>query len=277
MLTIQPNFSKRIHSSQAFGNQTAVMIIPKTEVLPEDNYIDYEIIGPSRGNRDEFEREVVDAEFEEITDEDAPKNTTALAVREQNTPVKNNAQEDNLNDIKNNINATMDNLKEVQKELPPAAQKVMGGLFTLGAAAVSGISVKYGFTETNKLLGKLFQKPSMKKFGENFVKPFKAAWKGVKTFFKDQYSKFKTTDLFKNMKKSFENFKKTKFGKKVVNLYERFVKSKPVQETKEFVDKVRGVKSEQVTNAAGDVLGVATGVSTGVAATIEPDKVKDTI
>ena len=116
MLTIQPNFSKRIHSFQAFGNQTAVMIIPKTEVLPEDNYIDYEIIGPSRGNRDEFEREVVDAEFEEITDEDAPKNTTALAVREQNTPVKNNAQEDNLNDIKDNINATMDNLKEVQKE-----------------------------------------------------------------------------------------------------------------------------------------------------------------
>ena len=43
---------------------------------------------------------MVDAEFEEITDEDAPKNTTALAVREQNTPVKNNAQEDNLNDIK---------------------------------------------------------------------------------------------------------------------------------------------------------------------------------
>ena len=276
MLTIQPNFSKRIQSSQPFGSQTAVMIIPRKEAMPSEIDMDYEIIGPSRKNSDEFEREVVDAEFEEITDEDAPQKTTALAIRKKDAPGNSDKEED-LNDIKDNINATMDNLKEVQNELPPAAQKAMGGLFTLGAAAVSGISVKYGFTETNKLLGKLFQKPSMKKFGENFVKPFKAAWKGVKTFFKDQYSKFKTTDLFKNMKKSFENFKKTKFGKKVVNLYERFVKSKPVQETKEFVDKVRGVKSEQVTNAAGDVLGVATGVSTGVAATIEPDKVKDTI
>lgn len=277
MLTIQPNFSKRIHSSQAFGNQTAVMIIPKTEVLPEENYIDYDVIGPSRRNRDEFEREVVDAEFEEITDEDAPQKTTALTVREKDAPVKNNAKEDDLNEIKDNINATMDNLKEVQKELPPAAQKAMGGLFTLGAAAVSGISVKYGFSETNKILGKLFKKPSMKKFGENFVKPFKTAWKGIKSFVKDQYKNFKNTEFFKGMKKSFEKFKKTNFGKKLVKLYEKIAKSKPVEETKEFVEKVRGVKSEQVTNAAGDVLGVATGVSTGVVAAIEPDKVKDAI
>ena len=188
-----------------------------------------------------------------------------------------NKNDEDLNDIKNNINATMNNLKDVQKELPAGAQKAMNGLFTLGAAAVSGISVKYGFTETNKILGKLFKKPAMKKFGENFVKPFKAGWKAVKGFFKTQYKKFKTTGMYDTITKSFEKFKTTKFGKKLVNMYEKFSKSKPVQETKVFIAKVRDIKPDKVQEATGDILGVATGISAGVAANLEPDKVKETI
>lgn len=274
MLTIQPNFSQRIHSGQAFGSQSAIILVQKESIMPsvEDKKT---MAKSSRRYEDEFEREIVDVDYEEVFDEENPAGTTALAV----IP-KEDQKEDhdtNLNDIKNNINATMDNLKDVQKELPAGAQKLMNGFFTVGAAAVSGISVKYGFNETNKILGKLFNKPSMKKFGENFVKPFKALWKGVKTFFKDEYKNFKTTDLFKNMKKSFENFKKTGFGKKLVKLYEKFVKSGPVQETKDFINKVRDVKPAQVKEATGDVLGLATGVSTGIAANLEPEKVKESI
>ncbi len=274
MLTVQPNFSQRIHSGQAFGSQSAIILVPKESNMPsvEDKKT---LAKSSRRYEDEFEREIVDVDYEEVFDEENPAGTTALAVIPKKDPK--DEYDTNLNDIKNNINATMDNLKDVQKELPAGAQKLMNGFFTVGAAAVSGISVKYGFNETNKILGKLFNKPSMKKFGENFVKPFKALWKGIKTFFKDEYKNFKTTDLFKNMKKSFENFKKTGFGKKLVKLYEKFVKSGPVQETKDFINKVRDVKPAQVKEATGDVLGLATGVSTGIAANLEPEKVKESI
>lgn len=275
MLTIQPNFSQRIHSGQAFGSQSAIILVPKENNIPsiEDKKL---MAKSSRRYEDEFERDIVDVDYEEVFGDENPAETTALAVIPKENQ-KDTHHDTDLNDIKNNINATMDNLKDVQKELPAGAQKIMNGFFTVGAAAVSGISVKYGFNETNKILGKLFNKPSMKKFGENFVKPFKALWKGIKTFFKDEYKNFKTTDLFKNMKKSFENFKKTSFGKKLVKLYEKFVKSGPVQETKDFINKVRDVKPSQVKEATGDVLGLATGVSTGIAANLEPEKVKESI
>lgn len=281
MLTIQPNFSQRLHSAQSFGQKGELVV---SEKKPKIIYIeDRHSVNDRRGPfMDEYD--VVDADFEEITDEyNGSKNIVQVKNDNKQTAVvlsKNPEKEetvDSLDEIKENINSTMDNLKEVQKELPPAAQKAMNGFFTLGAAAVSGISVKYGFTETNKILGKLFKKPAMEKFKKNFIKPFKAAWKAVKGFAVKQYKNFKASKLFANMGKQMEKFKATKFGKKLTGLYDKIAKSKTVQETKTFFNKIREVKPEQMKNATGDVLGVATGVSTAVAANLDPDKVKEAI
>lgn len=280
MLTIQPNFSQRSHSAQSFGHKGELVVSDKK---PRIYYIE-DKHRPSERILFADEYDVVDADFEEITDEyDGPKDIVPVKNDNKQTSValRRNSEKDDktsdLDEIKENITSTMDNLKEVQKELPPAAQKAMNGFFTLGAAAVSGISVKYGFTETNKILGKLFKKPSMQKFKTNFVKPFKTAWKAVKGFVTKQYKNFKASKLFANMGKQMEKFKATKFGKKLTGLYDRIAKSKTVQESKTFFNKVRDIKPEQVKNATGDVLGVATGVSTAVAANLDPEKVKETI
>lgn len=34
MLTVQPNFSQRIHSGQAFGSQSAIILVPKESNMP---------------------------------------------------------------------------------------------------------------------------------------------------------------------------------------------------------------------------------------------------
>lgn len=280
MLTIQPNFSQRSHSAQSFGHKGELVVSDKK---PRIYYIeDNHRLSEKIPFADEYD--VVDADFEEITDEyDGPKDIVPVKNDNKKAAVvlsRNAEKEDSINDldeIKENITSTMDNLKEVQKELPPAAQKAMNGFFTLGAAAVSGISVKYGFTETNKILGKLFKKPSMQKFKTNFVKPFKTAWKAVKGFVAKHYDNFLGSKFYFKMVKSLEKFRNTKLGKKIVSIYDKIAKSKTVQETKTFINKVRDVKPEQVKNATGDVLGVATGVSTAVAANLDPEKVKETI
>lgn len=269
MLTIQPNFSQRMRSAQSFGQKGELVISDKK---PRIYYVEDKHIVSDRRSPFADDYDVVDADFEEITDDDSKSTAIVLSSKSENHDKSND-----LDEIKNNINSTMDNLKEVQKELPPVAQKAMNGFFTLGAAAVSGISVKYGFTETNKILGKLFKKPAMEKFKTNFVKPFKAAWKAVRGFVVKQYKNFKGSKMYANIGKQMENFKATKFGKKLVSLYDKIAKSKTVQETKTFFNKVRDVKPEQMKNATGDVLGVATGVSTAVAANLDPDKVKEAI
>ena len=85
MLTVQPNFSQRIHSGQAFGSQSAIILVPKESNMPsvEDKKA---LAKSSRRYEDEFEREIVDVDYEEVFDEENPAGTTALAVIPKKDP-----------------------------------------------------------------------------------------------------------------------------------------------------------------------------------------------
>lgn len=183
------------------------------------------------------------------------------------------AKKDNdLAAVKDEISEAMDNLKELQEELPPVAKKVMGGLFTLGAAAVAGISTKFGVSETSKMVKGISKKESVKAATANLKSSVGKVTDAVGNFF----DTVKKSDLYKNISAKIstlvDKFEKTKFGQKTVELFNKVAKSSFVKKIKDLFASTKNIKTDKVVDRTGDVLGAATGISTAAVSIINPEQ-----
>lgn len=181
-------------------------------------------------------------------------------------------KENDLESVKNDINQAMADLKDVQNDLPPAAKRIMGGLFTLGAAAVAGISTKFGFSETSKVFNNLAHKPSVKNFSGNVKNSISGIGKAIKNWFialkETRVGKY----IVQKSATMADKFMATAVGKKLVKGYDYIADSKFVKTVKGWFAKAKDIKGQQVVDRTGDVLGTATGVSTAAVGVIDPEK-----
>lgn len=183
------------------------------------------------------------------------------------------SQKDNdLSAVKDEITGAMSNLKEIQEELPPAAKKAMSGLFTLGAAAVAGISTKFGVSETSKLVKGISQKDSVKAATKNLKTSVGKLGKAIAGLFET----VKKSDLYQKVSTKaselFEKFAATPFGKKAIELFNNVADSKFVKKVKDIFALTKKVNGDKVVDRTGDVLGAATGISTAAVGIINPEQ-----
>lgn len=243
MLTIQSNFSKPVRSATTFGL--------------------------SDSNRNYSEIEDLDNDYLSTGLDNEPENDEFVS-RDDNHPDK----DETLADFKENVNQAVNDLKDIEQELPlpPAAKKVLGGLCTLGAAAVTGISMKFGVSESGRVLGKLSQKQSVKAVKSSVSGSLSKLGKAIKNCFNTIKNTSFVKTISSKVSKAADKFKATGFGKKITKFFDKLTDNKFANKVKGLFKSVKKVDGKNVVDRTGDVLGTATGVSTAAVGFIEPDK-----
>ncbi len=230
MLTIQPNFSQRLHSQTSFRSGYGTAELDNIEAMAD---------------RVELNQS-----------------------RNLPAPIKKESKKDTLENLQEDLNDAVTGLKKLEDKVPESGKKILGGLALIGSGAVVGISTKFGWSETGKVLNKVAKSEAVQKFAKN-----------IKTLGKkigEKFEKVKDTKMYKSVAKKFaewsDKFAKTKFGGKVCDLFKKFNDSKPVIAVKSFFGKTKNVKAGQVADTTGDVVAVATGVSTTAAGALGDNK-----
>lgn len=212
MLTIQPNFSQRLHYQPSFRS--------------EYDDTDYE-------SHEEFSSENKD-----------------------------------LSVLRDDLTDAMEGIKKYEEKIPSKLKNVAGALCLVGSGAVVGISTKFGWHETSKVLKKIADNPSVKKFQQNI--------KNIGKKISESFTKFKKTDFYKDIAKKFSewgnSFAETKYGKKICNTFKKINESKPVVTIKSLFKKAKNVKAGQIADTTGDIVSVSTGVSTAAVGAISDKK-----
>lgn len=237
MLTIQPNFTQRLHSQPVFKN--------KYDYAEDIDFTETEEIGGT----DEFTNS-------------NPRNLPVLASQV--------SVDEDLSLLKDDINDAMSGLQKVSDKMPKPVKSGIDALCLLGGGAVVGISTSFGWKEGGKVLKKVAQNPAVKKFGKNLSKlseNISAKFNKFKDtgFYKGIANKFSEWG---------QKFAKTKFGGKVCDFFNAINDSKPVKAVKSLFAKAKTVKAGQVADTTGDVVAVSTGVSTVAAGALSDDKKK---
>lgn len=242
MLTIQPNFTKSMHSVTSFGHTNP-------------NYTD----------------DLDDAYETDLLSEDA-ENDEFVSREDSVNDDEPSEKEKTLAGMRNDINETMSNIKDIEQELPPALRKGIGWMFTLGAAAVAGISTKFGVSETSKAIGKLSKKESVKAATSNLKGSLTKLGKSIGKCF----DAIKNTKVVKSLSDKFgkavEKFNKTKFGKKISAFFEKLTNNKFANKIKGIFGAAKKVDGKKVVDRTGDVIGAATGVSTAAVGIVDPEQ-----
>lgn len=244
MLTIQPNFSQhRIQARPSFGSDDDAATYTDNPYGYSDDLL-----------TDGFVRE----EGNDVADFDDDYNQ----------------KKSDLIDVRDGINATMENIKELEKEvqLPDWLKGGIGIMFTLGAAAVTGISTKFGFSKTSEYLGDLSRKPAIKKASGNIKESMGKLGKAVGRCI----DTVKDSKIYKSIagkvNKFTERFGKTSLGKKVKAFSDRMAKNPIVVKIKNFFAGAKKVDGAKIVDRTGDVLGTATGVSTAAVGVVNPEQ-----
>lgn len=245
MLTIQPNFSQRLHSQPLFKGKYD----DAEDVLFVDDVEDMGDI----------------AEFTNSNPRNLPVLASTYAVDEDKP-----SSDEDLKGLSEDINDAIKGVKKLEDKIPDGGKKVINGLCLLGSGAVVTIGTKLGWSESGKLLTKIFKNPAVVKCKENLGKFGKKIAKS--------FASLKESAIYKSTAKKFgewgESFAKTKFGGKVCDFFRQMNESKPVVALKSLFKKTKNLKAGQISDTTGDIVSVSTGVSTAVAGSITDDKKK---
>lgn len=130
MLTIQPNFSQRLHSQTSFRSGYSAAQLDNIEVMADTVQINQ------------------------------TKNLSAAN--------KKDSKKDTLENLHEDLNDAVTGLKKLEeKVVPESGKKILSGLALIGSSAVVAISTKFGWSETGKIVNKVIKNEAVQKFCKN--------------------------------------------------------------------------------------------------------------